>query len=330
MTALAPIIESYFVGYLNGQRQASPATVAGYRDSLRLLACFAGDRLKVRPSALNLEDIDADMVVAFLGHLETDRGSQPRTRNNRLAAIRGLFAHAGRKHPECSALIERVLAIPQKRYERALVDYLDGDEVEALLAACDRTTAAGRRDHAVILLAVETGLRVAELRSLRREDVVFGAKASSVRCLGKGRKQRAIPLRQPLIRVLELWCEEIAAQPQDPLFPSPHGGPVTSRAIQKAISKRWARAAETAPSLGAKSVSPHTLRHTCAMRLLEAGVDLSTIAIWLGHTAIQTTTAYLHADLRRKEQALAKTAPPNTPAGRFQPDDELLAFLRRL
>lgn len=264
-----------------------------------------------------------------MSHLETERGNSPRTRNARLAAVHSLFRFAALRHPEHAALIQRVLAIPSKRFDRAVVTFLSPAEVDALLAAPDRATWLGRRDHALLLLAVTTGLRVSELTGLCRQDLTLGASAH-VRCCGKGRKHRATPLTTQTTKVLRVWLNERGGQPTDPLFPTRHGSRLSSDAIQYAVAKHAKTAARDAPSLASKHVSPHVLRHTSAMQLLHAGVDIATIALWLGHEGIETTQIYLHADLALKERALARTTPPDCPPGRYQAPDDLLAFLENL
>ena len=326
MSTLAPTLQAFFTDRLIRQRQASPQTIAAYRDTLRLLLTFAAARTGKQPSKLDVADLDAPLVGAFLDHLERDRGNGVRTRNARLAAIRSLFRYAALRHPEHAAVIERVLAIPPKRFERNLVTFLTEPEVDALLAAPDRTTLTGRRDHALLLLAVQTGLRVSELTGLRCADVHLGTGAH-VSCRGKGRKQRITPLTASTVAVLRVWLAERAAAPAAPLFPTGTGGPLSRDAVERRLAKHSANAAASCPSLGDKRVSAHVLRHTAAMRLLQAGVDTSVIALWLGHEQLDTTQIYLHADLALKERALARTTPPDTKPGRYRPSDTLLAFL---
>lgn len=325
MTALAPVLEEFFTDRLIRQMQASPQTITAYRDCFRLLLAFARDRTGRPPSQLGLDDLDAPLVAAFLDHLETVRGNSVRTRNARLAAIRSLFTYAALREPGHAALIARVLAIPPKRHDKALVTWLTSDETQALLQVPDRATRTGRRDHALILTAAETGLRVSELTTLTRSDVHPGH-GPYLRCHGKGRKERITPISKNTATVLRDWITELGTDPATPLFPGPRGRPLTRSAVEHLL----ARHAAQAPTLKAKTISPHTLRHTAAMRLLHAGVDLSVIALWLGHESTETTRIYLHADLTLKEQALARTTPPGTPAGRYKPPDALLAFLEAL
>jgi site-specific recombinase XerD len=329
MTALAPTLQAFFTDRLISQRRASPHTVAAYRDSFRLLLGFAHRRTGTTPSALDLENLDAQVISEFLDHLERERHNSITTRNARLTAIHSLFRYAALKHPEHAELIQRVLAIPAKRADRAEVSFLNPAEVDALLTAPDRGRWVGRRDHALLLVAIQTGLRVAELTGLRRRDVEFGAGAH-LRCLGKGRKERATPLTTGTVAVLRAWLNEQPDTPDTPLFPTSSGRPLSRDAVALLVARHAGRAAATCESLGAKSVAPHMLRHTAAMRLLQAGVDVPTIALWLGHERIDTTMIYVHADLAIKERALARTTPPGVPIRRYRPSDKLLAFLASL
>jgi integrase/recombinase XerD len=329
MSALAPTLQAFFTDRLITQRQASPRTLAAYRDTLRLLLGFAQQRTGTPPCRLDLADLDAELVAAFLTYLERDRRNGVRTRNARLAAIHSLFRYAALRHPEHAGLIQRVLAIPAKRYDRALVCFLTPTEVDALLAAPDRSTWLGRRDHALLVLAVQTGLRVSELTGLTVAGLHLGD-GPHVKCHGKGRKERATPLTRQTVAVLHAWMRERAGAVTDPVFPTRQGHPLSVDAIQWLLAKHVRTAAARCPSLRAKTVSPHVLRHTCAVNLLRAGVDIATIALWLGHSDIRATQIYLHADLEIKERALARTTPPNTAPGRYRPPDPLLAFLEQL
>jgi len=326
VSALAPTPQAFFTDRLIRQRQASPQTIAAYRDTLRLLLVFAADRTGTAPSRLDVGEIDAPLVGAFLDHLETHRGNGVRTRNARLAAIRSLFRYAALRHPEHAESIGRVLAIPPKRFARSLVTFLTDREVEALLTATNRTTWTGRRDHAMLLLAVQTGLRVSELIGLRCADIHLGTGAH-VSCRGKGRKERITPLTRTTVAVLRVWLAERAGEGADPLFPTSTGTLLSRDAVERRITRYAAAAAAACPSLRTKRISPHVLRHTAAMRLLQAGVDTSVIALWLGHEHVETTQIYLHADLAIKERAIARTAEPNVRPGRYRPSDTLLAFL---
>jgi integrase/recombinase XerD len=331
MSALAPLLQAYFTERLARQRDASPHTIASYRDSFRLLLTFLQKQAGKAPSKLQLEDLDAARITAFLGYLENERGNSVRTRNARLTAIHSFFHFAALKAPECSEQIARVLAIPDKRYESTLISYLTEPEIDALLASPDRSTWTGRRDHALLLLAVQTGLRASELASLRRQDLNLGAGAW-VRCEGKGRKERCTPLTRATVRVLRAWLRELHDDLAGPLFPSRNGGHLTRGAIWRLVVKHTATARQRCPSLASKNVTPHVLRHTAAMRLLRAPtpVDTATIALWLGHETLDSTNKYLHADMELKRRALDRTTPRNAKPGRYRPPDGLLAFLESL
>ena len=329
MTTLAPTLQAFFTQRLIDQRNASPHTVAAYRDTFRLLLGFAQDRTGKAPSALGLDDLDAALINAFLTHLHQRRGNSERTRNARLAAIHSLFRFAVLRHPEHAGVIQRVLAIPPRRFERTVVAFLTPHEVDALLAAPDRTRWVGRRDHALLLLAVQTGLRVGEITALVNQDVHRGPGAY-VRCVGKGRKHRCTPLTTQTLAVLRTWQTEHGGQPTDPLFSTSRGRALSRDAVALIVTRHTKAAQQTCPTLATKTVSPHVLRHTAAMRLLHAGVDTSTIALWLGHERAETTQIYVHADQTLKERALARTTPPDTAPGRYRPPDTLLAFLEQL
>jgi integrase/recombinase XerD len=329
MTALATTLQAFFTDRLMRQRQVSPHTLGAYRDTLRLLLVFASAQKEKEPSKLDIDDLDAALIGAFLDHLEHQRKNSVRTRNARLAAIRSLFRYAALRHPEYAALIERVLAIPPKRFDRRLVSFLTEPELDALLAAIDRSTWTGRRDHALFGLAAQTGLRASELTGLRCADVHLGAGAH-VSCLGKGRKLRITPLTSGTVTTLRVWLAERAGQAEEPLFSTKTGRALSRDALEHRLAKYVAIGARRYPSLGRKKVTMHVLRHSAAMRLLRAGVDNSVIALWLGHEQIATTQIYLHADLELKERALARTCPPNIAPGRYRPPDKLLAFLEAL
>ena len=329
MTALAPTLQAFFTERLITQRRASPRTIASYRDAMRLLLEFAQKRLSTPAAELDLGDLDADLIAAFLEHLEQERENTIGTRNARLAAIRSLYKFASLRHPEHSALIARVLAIPPKRHDRTLITHLTEPEIDALLAAPDQSAWIGRRDRAMFALAIETGLRVSELTGLRRSDVQLGT-AAHIACHGKGRKDRITPLTTDTVAVLRVWTTERAGIPTDPLFPTRRGQPLSLDALERRVAHHAQHAARTCPTLKTKKITPHTLRHTAAMRLLHAGVDTTVIALWLGHESVQTTQIYLHTDLTLKEQALNKTTPLTSTPGRYQPPDQLLAFLEAL
>jgi integrase/recombinase XerD len=330
VSAVAPLLEAFFTERLIGQRHASPHTIASYRDAWCLLLRFAHARTGKTPEQLALDDLDAALIGAFLNHLEIERGGSVRTRNARLTAIHSLFNFAAYRHPEHAALIQRVLAIPPKRTVKAVVTYLDDNEIHALLDAPDPSTWIGRRDHALLVLAIDTGMRVSELTGLNCDAIHLGTGAH-VRCHGKGRKERVTPLRRDTRTLMRNWLDERDGAPSDPLFPGPAGRPLSRDAIRRLVERHIATAAETCPSLRNKNVTPHTLRHSCAMNLLRHDVDPATIALVLGHEDVRTTYGvYLHADLRLKEQAIARTAPLNTRKGRYRPPDRLLAFLESL
>ena len=329
MSALAPTMQAFFTDRLAKQRNASQHTIAAYRDTMRLLLAFASGRSGKLPSELGIDDLDAPLIGAFLDHLEHERHNSVRTRNARLAAIRSLFRYAALRHPDHAATIQRVLSIPPKRFERALVNFLTDPELDALLKAPDKATWTGRRDHALIMLAAQTGLRASELIGLSRADVNPGHGAH-VNCLGKGRKQRITPLTTGTATILRAWLRERAGQPADPLFPTRTGTKLSRDALEHRLAKHAAAATQQCPSLHNKRITAHVLRHTAAMRLLRAGVDTSIIALWLGHEQAETTQIYLHADLALKEQALARTKSPDSKPGRYRPTDTLLAFLEAL
>jgi site-specific recombinase XerD len=329
VNTLAPALQAFFTDRLANQRGASPHTVAAYRDTMKLLLTFAQQHTGKSPSQLDLADLDATLISAFLDHLENERANSVRTRNARLAAVHSLFRFAALTHPQDAAVIQQVLAIPPKRVDHKLVTYLSDAEVDALLAAPDPTTWTGRRDRTLLALAIQTGLRLSELTALTPADLHLSTGAH-VTCLGKGRKQRITPLDPGTVTVLKTWLSEQAASPTDPLFPTSRGRRLSPDAVQRRLAKHTATAARTQTSLIDKQVSPHTLRHSCAMRLLAAGVDSTVIALWLGHETVATTQIYIHADLALKERALARTAPTNTAPGRYRPPDTLIAFLESL
>jgi site-specific recombinase XerD len=329
MSLLAPTLQAFFCDRLSKQRHASPRTIIAYRDTFRLLLCFLQQQTGKQPSRLDFEDLDAPTILAFLEHLEHDRGNSPRTRNARLAALRSMFAYAALRHPEHAELIARVIAIPQKRHDKPLVAFLTEAEIKALLAAPDRSTWIGRRDHTLLATAIQTGLRVSELTGLNCSDVTLGV-SGCVQCLGKGRKARQTPLTTSTQKLLSSWLRERAGHPNDPLFPTSTGARLTRDAIARRITKHAATAERRCPSLHGKQLTPHTLRHTSAMQLLQAGVDTTLIALWLGHEDVRSTQIYIHADMTIKERTLARTSQPSTTPGRYKPRDRLLAFLESL
>jgi integrase/recombinase XerD len=325
----AALLQAYFTERLVGQRNASPHTVASHRDTFRLLLGFAQKALKKAPSALAVGDLDAPFIGRFLAHVEQDRGNTAQTRNVRLAAIHSFFHYVALQEPSLGALAQRVLTIPSKRHKTKPVDFLSRTEIETLVAAPDQNTWAGRRDRTLLLVAVQTGLRASELIGLRCQDVVLGTGAH-VRCLGKGRRERCTPLRRDAVVALRQWLPERHGQPSDFVFPNGRGSALSRDGLEYLLAKHLATARLSCPSLRNKRVSPHVLRHSAAMELLQHGVDRSVIALWLGHESIETTQVYLHANLALKEQALAKTTPIKGRPGRYQPGDKLLAFLQGL
>ena len=325
----APLLERFFTQRLMQQRQASPHTISSYRDTFRQFLKFAQLRLHKLPSRLNLEEIDAPLVVAFLDELEKYHGLSVRSRNLRLTAIHSFFRYAALEAPTHSAQIQRVLAIPSKRFARTLVHFLTRLEVDALLAAPDRRTWSGRRDHAFLLVAVQTGLRLSEMTGLKREDLILGLGAH-VRVIGKGRKERCTPIAKSTLAVLKVWLREPPRGDGDVLFPNARGERLSVHGVQYLLNKHRETASKVCPSLSQKRVTVHRLRHTMAMDLLQAGVDRSVIALWLGHESVETTQIYLEATLAMKEQALAKISPPYTKPGRYRPTDQLLSFLNSL
>jgi site-specific recombinase XerD len=329
MTRLAPLLEAFFTERLMRQRRASAHTISAYRDAFRLLLHFVQASMGKSPETLLLEDIDATVIGTFLDHLEAERYNSVRSRNARLAAIRSFFRYVATQEPAHAGMIQRVLAIPQKRFERHLVCFLTRPEIEALLAAPDTSIWLGRRDYALLLLAIQTGLRVSELTALHHDSIDLGHGAH-VRCLGKGRKERCTPLNCQMVRVLRAWLREGDSAPSNALFPSLRGGSLSRDAVERLVTKYAAIAGRECPSLKVKRVTPHVLRHTTAIQLQQAGVDRTVIALWLGHEQIETTQMYLDADLKMKEEALARTAPPHVNVSRYRPPDELLAFLENL
>jgi site-specific recombinase XerD len=327
--SLAAMLERFFTQRLMQQRQASPHTISSYRDTFRQFLKFTEQRLHKTPSGLDFQEIDAPLIMAFLDHLEKQQGVSIRSRNLRLTALHSFFRFAAFEAPAHSAQIQRVLAIPSKRFTRTLVQFLTRAEVDALLAAPDQGTWSGRRDHAFILLAVQTGLRLSEMTGLKREDLILGAGAH-VRVIGKGRKERCTPLARSTLAVLRAWLREPQRGGGEVLFPNAKGERLSVHGVQYLLSKHRVTASNVCPSLKHKRVTVHRLRHTMAMDLLEAGVDRSVIALWLGHERIETTQIYLEATLAMKEKALAKSSPPHGRRGRYKPGDRLLAFLNNL
>ena len=326
---LPALVQAFFMDRLMQQRQASPHTVASYRDTFRLLLQYAQQRLGKAPSSLTVPELDTPLLGAFLNHLERERKNSARSRNVRLAAIHSFFRYVALHAPEHSAVAQRVLAMPSKRYLRCPIAFLTSVEVDALLAAPDLTTWSGRRDRALLMLAVQTGLRAAEITGLRCENIVLGSGAH-VRCNGKGRKSRCTPLGKDTVLVLRSWLRERQGQPSEPVFPTTRGTALSHDALQYMLDKHLLTARRQCPSLTRKRVTPHVLRHTLAMDLLHHGADQTVIALWLGHESPETTSIYLHADMELKERALAHTTAKNVPIPRYRPSDRVMDFLRGL
>ena len=327
--SFAPLLERYFTQRLMRERQASPHTISSYRDTFRQFLKFVQQRLHKPPAKLGFEEIDAPLIVAFLDDLEKRQGVSVRSRNLRLTAIHSLFRYAAFEAPAQSAQIQRVLAIPSKRFTRTLVPFLTRPEVDALLAAPDQCTWSGRRDHAFLLVAVQTGLRLSEMTGLKRDDIIAGAGAH-VRVIGKGRKERCTPFAKSTRTVLKAWLREPQRGDGDVLFPSAKGERLSVHGVQYLLTKHRLTASKVCPSLKQKRVTVHRLRHTMAMDLLQSGADRAVIALWLGHESVETTQIYLDATLAMKEKALAKTFPRHGKPGRYKPGDQLLDFLNNL
>ena len=326
---LQSLIQQFFTERLCAQMEASPNTIAGYRDTFRLLLRFARDRTGRPPTKLKVDDLDCDLVADFLAHVETERRNSARSRNTRLAAIRSFFRYVAMNEPAYMLHAQKILAMPSKRHVRRTVEFLNRAEMDALLASPDRSTWVGRRDYAILTVALQTGLRASEIINLRRCDIEHGTGAH-IRCEGKGRKQRCTPLRQETLKLLKVWLQERGGGDNDPLFPTTRGTRLSRDALAQMVRRHTLAASRSCPSLRGKRVSPHVLRHSTAMELLHHGVDQTVIALWLGHENVETTQVYIHADLRLKEAALARIAATASNPGRYRPDDELLAFLESL
>lgn len=329
MKTFSELLQTYFTERLMQECNASPHTIANYRDTFRLLIRYAQRRFKKPPTKLTTQDVDATFVSGFLEHLEKDRGNSTRSRNVRLSAIHSFFAYVALQEPALGALAQRILAIQSKRCAKRPIDFLSRLESDALIGAPDQTTWSGRRDRALLLVALQTGLRVSELIGLRCQDIVLDAGAH-VRCTGKGRKTRCVPLRKEVIIALRHWLRERKGQLTEPAFPGARGQCLSRDGVEYILYKHVSTAKAKCPSLRGKRVTAHVLRHSTAMSLLRAGVDRSVIALWLGHESMETTQIYLHADLELKEQALAKTEPFKGRHGRYRPPEQLLAFLQSL
>jgi integrase/recombinase XerD len=327
--SLAMYLQHFFTERLGNQLKASPNTVASYRDTFRLLLRYAANHLRRAPTDMEVADLDANLIGMFLADIEKTRRNVARSRNTRLAAIRSFFKYVAVCEPQLLHHCQRVLAMPSKRHEKRIIDHLTRAEIEAVTAAPDLATWHGRRDRALLALALQTGLRVSELINLSRGDVVLGAGAH-VRCMGKGRKERATPVRKEVSTFLRDWLAECRGAEANPLFTSIRGEQLSRDAIEGIVRRHVKTAAEQCPSLQKKRVTPHVLRHSAAMELLQNGVGRTVIALWLGHESVETTEMYIHADLQLKEKAMARTSPLMALPGRYRPDDDLLAFLETL
>ncbi len=325
----APLLEAFFTQRLTAQRKVSPNTIASYRDTFHLLLEFTQHRIHKLPSSMTLSDIDASLICAFLDHMEQNRSVSIRTRNLRLTAIRSCFSYLQFEYTANLCQIKQDLAITSKRKERILIGFLTRQEIDALISAPDIETWDGRRDHAFLLVAIQTGMRLSEMTGLRKSDLELGI-GPYARCVGKGRKERCTPFTKQTVKVLKSWLKEPARKNSEFVFPSIHGEQMSSDAVQYLVAKYVANSRNKCPSLIGKRVTPHVLRHTSAMELLQSGVEPTVIALWLGHESIKTTQIYLDANLAIKEAALAKMIPIEGISGRFQPTDKLLKFLKSL
>lgn len=326
---VGPHLQAFFAEHLGQHKRASPQTIHSYRDTFRLLLGFMKERTGTAPAALRLETLNADAVLAFLDHLESQRGCSVRSRNQRLASIRSFFRLVALRAPESVGLAAQILAIPVKRADRKLVGYLSRDEMVALLAAPDRAVWSGRRDHALLLTLYNSGARVSEIIALRRDQVRVGT-GPHLELQGKGRKERVVPLWTETARILQAWFRELGDRVDAVVFPNARGQPLSRDGVDYLLRRAVSSAAQSCPSLKTKRVSPHVLRHTTAMHLLQAGVDVAVIALWLGHESIETTHVYVEADLATKERALEKLEPVDTRFARYRADDALLDFLANL
>ncbi len=322
----AALVQGYFSQRLVEQQNASVRTVASYRDTFRLLLGYLQTTRKRAVAALTLADLDAPVIAAFLDHLERRRHNGIRTRNARFAAIRSFLRCAASREPESLPVVQRVLAMPMKRFARPALTFLSREEMSALLEAPDDSTWSGQRDRALFALMYNTGARVSEAIAVRRADLSLDA-TRSVRIMGKGRKERTVPLWKGTARQLSDWAARISMAPEALLFPSRGGGQLSRSGVEKRLQHAVAVAVGRCPTLSGKRVSPHTLRHTTAMHLLQAGVDITVISLWLGHESTETTHQYVEANLVMKEEALAKLEEIAIPDVRYRASDELLRFL---
>jgi site-specific recombinase XerD len=328
-SSIAPHLQAFFADYLCQQKRLSPQTIVSCRDTFRLWLTFLRDQTGIEPSALRIADVDAPAVLSFLNYLEQERGNSVRSRNIRLSAIRSFFRLVALRDPDSIGIATRVLAIPTKREDKKLIAYLTRTEMQALLATPDASKWAGRRDYALLLTLYNSGARVSEIISLKREQVCFGA-STFLQLTGKGRKERTVPLWADTAQVLKAWFEELGEEAWPIAFPNARGKALSREGVDYLLKQAVQRAMPACPGLATKNITPHVVRHSTAMHLLQAGVDIATIALWLGHESIETTHMYLQADLAMQEKALEKLDPLEGEWQRFQADDPLLMFLNSL
>ncbi|GCB06828.1 tyrosine-type recombinase/integrase [Ralstonia sp. SET104] len=327
---VGPLLQEFFVKHLLAHRNVSPQTISSYRDAFRLLLKFAVARLHVEPVAINVTDLGPDVILAFLESLERERNNSARSRNARLAAIRSFFRWIAVARPDLAGLATSVRAIPTKRTDRRLICSLSRPEMQAILAAPDLSSSSGRRDHALLLTMYNTGARVSEITAMECRQIEFGSRSSFVCLHGKGRKERSVPLWTRTADALRKWTREQGKEPGALLFTNYRGERLTRNGVDAILQKAVSRAADACPALRGKHISPHVVRHTTAMHLLQSGVDMSVIALWLGHEHLDTTHIYMEADLALKEQALSRLQPAGQTAPRFRATDKVLAFLDAL
>ncbi len=323
------LLQDFFQRRLVAERGASAHTIASYRDAFELLLCYAEEQTGRTPSALGLGDLDAPLILGFLDHLETERGNTERTRNLRLTAIRSFMRYVSLRDPASLPVAQRVLAISAKRFDRPVLNFLSREEVQALLDAPDRGTWSGHRDAVLFAVLYNTGARVSEATGLRIADVLLD-RAAALHLHGKGRKERVVPLWKPTAAQLRAWLERIDRSPSAPVFPNRAGNRLSRSGVEQRLQAAIRKASQRCPSLAARPISPHTLRHTTAMHLLQSGLDVTVIALWLGHEDPGTTHHYVEADLAMKEAALQRLDPPAGRPARFKAGDRLLAFLESL
>jgi site-specific recombinase XerD len=329
-TTFGSLLQQFFIERLMQQRHASPCTIATYRDCFRLLLAFGEERLRKRPANILLQDLNPTFILEFLEHLEKRRHNSIRTRNARFAAIRAFLHYAAAKEPSALAITQSVLAIPLKRFERPLVGFLPREQIQAILDAPDPGTWSGRRDRVMLSTLYNTGARVSELIHLRTTDLSFES-SPAVRILGKGRKERQVPLWPSTARQIKRWLQgEKRSGPEQSLFPNRMGGVLTRTSVAERLELAAQKAARKYPELTQRRITPHVVRHSLAMHLLQVGVDISVIALWLGHESPATTHMYVEADLAMKERALKNLRAPQSTSVRYRPPDRVLEFLQSL